>query len=149
MNNINIISEGIHEVVASAKPRLLKIPPEEVILKSKPDKWSKKEILGHLIDSAANNHQRFLRAAQNIAADFPVYDQNRWVAIQCYNKLDWPDLINLFTYFNMHISHVIDFLPEEVFANPVNIGKENPVILEFVITDYLRHLKHHVEQLYG
>jgi hypothetical protein len=49
----------------------------------------------------------------------------------------------------MHISHVIDFLPEEVFANPVNIGKENPVILEFVITDYLRHLKHHVEQLYG
>ena len=52
MNNINIISEGIHEVVASAKPRLLKIPPEEVILKSKPDKWSKKEILGHLIDLA-------------------------------------------------------------------------------------------------
>jgi hypothetical protein len=49
----------------------------------------------------------------------------------------------------MHICNVIDFLPDEVLTNPVNIGKENPVTLEFVITDYLRHLKHHVEQLYG
>jgi hypothetical protein len=149
MSNINIISEGIREVINSVKHWLLNIPPEKAALKTTPDKWSKKEILGHLIDSAANNHQRFVRAAQNIAADFPTYNQNRWVDVQCYNNLDWPDLINLFVYFNMHISRVIDCLAEEVFANPVNIGKDNPVTLEFVITDYLRHLKHHVEQLHG
>ena len=84
MNNINIISEGIHEVVASAKPRLLKIPPEEVILKSKPDKWSKKEILGHLIDLAANNHQRFLRAAQEYCCRFPGL---RSKPVGCYTML--------------------------------------------------------------
>jgi hypothetical protein len=128
---------------------LIEISPETAGIKPKPEKWSKKEILGHLIDSAANNHQRYVRAAQNIAADFPPYNQNRWVEVQGYNKLDWHGLIELFYYYNMHISHVIDLLPEEVLTNPVNIGKENSVTLEFVITDYLRHLKHHVEQLYG
>jgi len=149
MGNINIISENIRKVVIEAKPVLLKILPETAGIKPKPEKWSKKEILGHLIDSAANNHQRYVRAAQNIAADFPPYNQNRWVEVQCYNKLDWHDLIELFYYYNMHISHVIELLPEEVLTNPVNIGKENSVTLEFVITDYLRHLKHHVEQLYA
>ena len=149
MINRNIISEGIREVIAVAKPELLKIPPENAVIKASPDKWSKKEILGHLIDSAANNHQRFVRAEQSIAADFPPYNQNRWIDIQCYNKLDWQDLIELFARYNMNISNVIDFLPEEVLTNSVNIGKDNPVTLEFVITDYLRHLKHHVEQLYG
>ncbi|MGD1007137.1 MAG: DinB family protein [Ignavibacteriaceae bacterium] len=149
MINRNIISEGIREVVAAAKPELLKIPPENAVIKASPDKWSKKEILGHLIDSAANNHQRFVRAAQSIAADFPPYNQNRWVEVQSYNKLKWQDIIELFYQYNIHISNVIDFLPEEVLTNSVNIGKENPVTLEFVITDYLRHLKHHVEQLNG
>jgi hypothetical protein len=149
MSNINVISKDIREVINSAKPELLKISPETAAIKARPDKWSKKEILGHLIDSASNNHQRFVRAAQNIASDFPPYNQNRWVEVQCYNNLKWQDLIELFYQYNMHISNVIDLLPDEVLANPVNIGKENPVTLEFVITDYLRHLKHHVEQLYG
>jgi hypothetical protein len=149
MSNINVISKSIRELITSAKPELLKISPSAAGIKTGPDKWSKKEIIGHLIDSASNNHQRFVRAAQNIASDFPPYNQNRWVEMQCYNKLIWQDLIELFFYYNLHISSVIDSLPEDVLTNPVNIGKENPVTLEFVITDYLRHLKHHVEQLYG
>jgi hypothetical protein len=148
MSNINIISRNIRDVVSAAKPLLLEISPEIASIKLRPEKWSKKEILGHLIDSAANNHQRFVRAAQNLAADFPPYNQNRWVEVQCYNKMEWRDLIELLFYYNTHLSKVIDFLPEEVLANPVNIGKEDPVTLEFIITDYLRHLKHHVAQLY-
>jgi hypothetical protein len=149
MSNINIISEGIREVVNKAKPELLKITPETAVIKIRPDKWSKKEILGHLIDSASNNHQRFVRAAQNLAGDFPRYNQDSWVEVQCYNKLEWPNLIELFYQFNIHLSCIIDLLPENALLNPVNLGKENPATLEFVITDYLRHLKHHIEQLIG
>jgi hypothetical protein len=149
MNILFMVSENIRNIIAEAKPLLSGISQEAAGIRPFPGKWSKKEILGHLIDSAANNHQRFVRAAQNIAVDFPPYNQNKWVDVQCYNKLNWQELIELFYYYNLHISKIIDSLPDEVLNNPVNIGKENPVTLEFVITDYLRHLKHHVEQLYG
>lgn len=140
-------SEKIHEIIVATKPELLKIPPEVASKKRGPDTWSKKEILGHLIDSASNNHQRFVRAAQNIAGDFPTYDQNRWVEVQRYNEANWSGLVELFSQYNLHLCRVIDSLPLEALNNPCNIGKENPVTLEFVIEDYLRHLRHHVEQI--
>jgi hypothetical protein len=140
-------SEQIREIIAAAKPELLKIPPEIASKKLSPDTWSKKEILGHLIDSASNNHQRFVRAAQNIAGDFPTYNQNRWVEVQRYNEMNWIDLVEFFSQYNLHLCQVIDSLPTEVLKNPCNIGKENPVTLEFVIEDYLRHLGHHIKQI--
>jgi hypothetical protein len=149
MDNLKVIAENLREVIEAAKPELLKISPEKASIKPGPEKWSKKEILGHLIDSASNNHQRYVRAAQNIAGDFPVYNQDRWVTVQLYNNLNWHNLIELFYQYNIHLSSVIDALPGAVLLNPVNIGKENPATLEFVVTDYLRHLKHHLEQLYG
>jgi len=149
MGNINNISEEIRLIVTSAKLKLQDIPFEKAAVKPVPDKWSKKEILGHLIDSASNNHQRFVRAAQNAAMDFPPYNQDRWVEVQHYNEMDWRELIELFSRLNLHICRVINFLPDDVLTNLVNIGKDSPVTLEFIITDYLRHLKHHVEQLYG
>jgi hypothetical protein len=142
-------SERIREIVLAAKPELLKIPPEIASKKPTPDTWSKKEILGHLIDSASNNHQRFVRGAQDIAGDFPTYNQNRWVEVQHYNDMNWADLIEFFSQYNLHICRVIESLPEEVLKNLCNIGKENPVTLEFVIEDYVRHLGHHVDQILG
>jgi hypothetical protein len=141
------IAEKIRLVIAQAEPRLSKISPDVASEKERPDSWSKKEILGHLIDSASNNHQRFVRGAQNIALDFPTYDQNRWVEIQQYNKMDWIDLVDLFTRYNLHICRVIDALPQDVLDNSCNIGKENTVTLGFVIEDYLRHLQHHIEKI--
>ena len=147
MSTENSISKKIQEVITEAKPELLKISPEIAGKKENPTKWSKKEILGHLIDSASNNHQRFVRGAQNIAANFPVYNQDRWVEIQHYNNMNWPDLVEHFYQYNLHISKLIDALQENVLDNPCNFGKENPVTLKFVIEDYLRHLKHHIEKI--
>jgi hypothetical protein len=141
------ISEKIRAMIAAAKPKLLKISPEIACKKANPDTWSKKEILGHLIDSASNNHQRFVRGAQNVAWDFPTYNQNRWVEVQCYNEMNWFDLVDLFFHYNLHLCRVIDVLPQEVLNNPCNIGKENHVSLKFVIEDYLRHLEHHIEKI--
>ena len=143
------ISKKIRETIAAAKPELLKISPEIACKKANPDTWSKKEILGHLIDSASNNHQRFIRAAQNAARDFPTYNQNRWVEVQCYNEMDWFELIDFFSQYNLHLCQVIDVLPQKALNNPCNIGKENHVTLQFVIEDYLRHLRHHIEKILG
>jgi len=121
--------------------------PDDVSLRRRPDGWSKKEILGHLVDSAANNHQRFVRATYNAAASFPIYDQNAWVRNQQYHASEWATLVTLWSAYNRHLSDVIDRIPEEAMVAPCNVGKEEPATLEFVVKDYLRHLKHHVDQL--
>ena len=115
--------------------------------KPKSSSWSKKEILGHLIDSAANNHQRIVRGIQNIAIDFPQYQADGWVTAQRYNEADWSDLIELFCWYNLHLCYVIEGIPEESLKNPCNIGEEEPVTLEFIVTGYLRHLKHHLDKI--
>jgi len=120
---------------------------EEVSLKKRSDKWSKKELLGHLIDSAANNHQRFVRAVYNAAASFPTYDQNTWVRIQKYDESTWETLVTLWSAYNRHLSDVIERIPTAAMSSPCNVGKEEPVTLEVVIRDYVRHLQHHVGQI--
>jgi hypothetical protein len=109
--------------------------------------WSPKEVLGHLIDSAANNHQRFVRAQQTDALTVPGYEQNHWVRSQGYQDADWPHLIALWTHLNLHLADVIDRIPSGKYGMPCTIGDSAPVTLEFVIVDYLRHLKHHMAQI--
>lgn len=141
------ISARIRQSIAVAKPALLKIPAEKARTKPAPDRWSKQEMLGHLVDSAANNHQRIVRGALNVAEDFPSYQQDLWVATQRYNEADWPGLVELFAQYNLHLARVIEHLPSDILDNPCDIGKEEPVALRFVIEDYLRHLGHHLDKL--
>jgi len=122
---------------------------DDMGFKPTPKEWSKKEILGHLIDSAANNHQRFVRAVNKVAAQFPTYDQNEWVRIQRHNERPWPSLVALWSAYNNHLSHVIECIPEDAESSPCNIGKEDPVPLYLVINDYLRHLRHHLKDILG
>lgn len=143
------IAAQIRATISLVKPELLKIADQQASIKPAPQAWSKKEILGHLIDSASNNHQRFVRAAQNLAGEFPLYDQNRWVQVQHYNDMNWIDIVELFCQLNLHICRILDVLAEECLQNPCNIGKEKPVALELVITDYLRHLQHHLNSISG
>jgi hypothetical protein len=140
-------SELLREIIDTVKPELLKISQEAAGIKLNEKKWSKKEILGHLIDSASNNHQRFVRGAQNLADNFPTYNQNLWVDVNRYNERDWFELIEFFYAYNLFLSRVIDSLTENALNNPCNIGKEEPVTIEFIIMDYIRHLKHHIQQI--
>jgi hypothetical protein len=138
------IAEKIREVVRTAQPVLMAVSPDSAGVKPAPGTWSKKEIIGHLIDSAANNHQRFVRAMAAEAASFPAYDQNAWVSLQRYNELPWRRLVEFWAAYNEHLAEVIVRVPKENLDNPCSIGKDAPVTLEFVIRDYLRHLRHHV-----
>jgi len=141
------IANDIRSIIEQASGSLARMKPDQISSKVHPDQWSPKEILGHLIDSAANNHQRFVRASCNTAASFPTYAQNDWVRIQQYNKSGWAGLVELWSAYNRHLSDVIERIPEDAMSAPCNIGKEEPVTLEFVVRDYLRHLRHHVNQL--
>lgn len=139
----------IRAIIARSVPVLRSFSSESAGNTPASGVWSKKEILGHLIDSAANNHQRIVRGAQNCASDFPTYSQNRWVEIQKYNETNWNELVDLFSIVNGHLCRVIDVLPPKVFSNPCNVGKEEPVTLEYLIADYQRHLLYHLQQILG
>ena len=141
------IARRIRSLISTVEPQLYRMNHDEMSSKPDPHNWSKKEILGHLIDSAANNHQRFVRAVDNVAVRFPTYDQNEWVRIQRYNEMSWSFLVTLWSAYNRHLSHIIEFIPEDAESSPCNIGKEEPVTLEFVVKDYLRHLQHHLKDI--
>lgn len=112
-------------------------------------KWSPKEIVGHLIDSASNNHQRFVRGAQQRGLHLSGYDQEWCVTVQRPNEISWTLLVSLWTSYNRYLAHVIASMPADAASHPIRIGDGPRVDLLWVATDYVEHLKHHVNQLIG
>lgn len=154
MNYIN----DFRQTLEKATPLLLQISPEKAAEKSAPEKWSIKEIIGHLIDSASNNHQRFVRANLQEEFIFQGYQQVDWVKIQDYQKADWTFLVNFWKLYNQHLANVMEAIPAEVRLkvhtkhNLHQIGmrkveKEESVTLDFFMEDYVFHLKHHLGQI--
>ncbi len=143
------IAADLNSSVAKALPLLAKLSEAETSARPAPDKWSKREILGHLIDSASNNHQRFVRAALEGKLVFPSYDQNRLVELERFQDAEWSVLVKLWGNYNRFLAHVIRNLPEPSFDAMCAIGDHKPVTLGFLCQDYVRHLKHHLEQLVG
>jgi hypothetical protein len=138
--------EGILKQVT---PKLNIISDSESSVRPSTGKWSRKEILGHLIDSASNNHQRFVRGQLSSEIKLGGYEQERWVNSQAYQNEAWTNLVSLWNSYNRHLSHVLSVIPEEKLENNCFIGENEPVTLEFLIKDYLRHLKHHLDQIMG
>ena len=110
-------------------------------------KWVKKEILGHLIDSAANNHQRFVRAQFADPFIWPGYDQRAWVPVHRYRERPWAELVDLWVALNRHVAAVIEAVPAQKLQTSCIIGDSEAASLDWWMRDYLRHLKHHLAQL--
>jgi hypothetical protein len=115
---------------------------------SRPGGWCAREVLGHLIDSACNNHRRFVLGQSAGIMRFDAYDQEEWVARQRYREVPWRDLVALWTSYNRHLAHVISCVPPEAAARralaPDGAGE---IDLAFLMDDYVTHLRHHVEQI--
>ncbi|MDX1935962.1 MAG: DinB family protein [Flavihumibacter sp.] len=113
--------------------------------KVSPDKWSKKEIIGHLIDSATNNHQRFVRVQFE---DSPriAYDQNRWNKYNFYQQIDGQQIIDFWTAYNRQILELIRRIPNENLKLVCRVG-DSFLTLDFLINDYVEHLEHHLKQV--
>ena len=142
------IAAALHGVLKLAEPLLRALSPEAAAHRPRPGKWSPKEILGHLIDSAGNNQQKFVRAlAATPHADFTGYAQDTWVTLQQYQLAAWPDLIDLWVSINRHLAHVMQHTPPEALTNTISIDGAGPFALHFIMADYVEHLKHHLLQI--
>jgi len=143
----NDVAGELLNVVEAAEKSLRRIGDPEASLRSAPGNWSKKEILGHLLDSAANNHHRFVRAQQVKQLIFPAYEQEHWVSSQGYAERPWLELVDLWRLYNRHLAHVIGLISEEKLAVMCVIGTNEPANLGYLIEDYLVHLRHHLQDL--
>ena len=147
MQRFDLIAAELSGVVDSTSLELRTIADDVAASKRSADAWSVKEILGHLIDSAANNHQRFVRAQQASAFSFPGYEQDHWVRSQNYQARPWLQLIDFWVVYNHHLAHVIRQIPESAAPIPCRIGADDAVTLGFLVEDYLAHLRHHLKQI--
>jgi len=141
------LADELTRVVDAAEPELRTIDDERAGSKPKADVWSIKEILGHLIDSASNNHQRFVRAQLVSALSFPEYEQNGWVATQDYQARQWAEVVDLWVLYNHHLAHVIRRIPEAAAPVRCQIGTNEPTTLSGIAEHYVAHLRHHLEQI--
>jgi hypothetical protein len=136
-------------ILKNAPKRLVDISEEEANHKPDASRWSKKEILGHLIDSAANNHQRFIRAQFVPVLEIPSYEQEAWVKANAYVTEPWTELMDLWQLLNRHLLHVVRAIPEAALQNRISIGGRPAETLRAVIVDYLRHTDHHLGQIFA
>jgi hypothetical protein len=152
------VEADLREAVASVTPRLLALSEAEAGRRPSPGKWSPKEVIGHLIDSASNNHQRFVRARFTEDLVFPGYQQEKWVETQGYAGAPWTELVGLWNNFNLHLARVIEATPAEVRQKPrarhnlhelawKAVPQNEPATLEYFMRDYVDHLRHHVAQI--
>jgi hypothetical protein len=148
-NPFSSIATDLGRTVAQAKPLLLKLTNADTTAPPNAKKWSKKEILGHLMDSATNNHQRFVRATLQGSLTFPGYDQAPLVDLQKFSEMDWSFLVDLWASYNRFIAHVLSVLPADAAPVVCNIGKNPPATLGWIAQDYVEHLKHHLNQILG
>ena len=145
-------------VIAAAEPRLAAIPDATAARRPAPNKWSPKEIIGHLIDSASVNHERFVRAQMQDSLVFSTYEQDRWVAAQQYQEQVWSELLDRWRAFNEQVAAVIDRITERDMTRQrldhnlhmiawSTVSPTMPATLEYFVNDYVGHLRHHVAQI--
>jgi len=154
----NLASELVQMVDRAADQ--LRALPETQADRAIDGQWSAKQILGHLIDSAANNHQRFVRAQFTNDLVFQGYMQEDWIRVQYYVDEPWSAMIDFWQLYNLHLAHVIAHIPDETLSRlrqPHTLDKiawqvvspDQPVTLEYLIRDYLGHLQDHLQQLFA
>jgi hypothetical protein len=146
--------------VERAVPALVAIPAEASAKGPAPGKWSPREIIGHLIDSASNNHQRFVRMRDRDDLVVEGYAQDEWVIAQRYQETPWRELVSFWRLYNRHLARVICATPAADRDRPRarhnldqrayrQVPASQPASLGYFMSDYVDHLEHHVRQILG
>src|SRR5436190_10055554 len=136
----------LEEIVALFSNKLNQLSEEELSVKKIPGKWSRKEVIGHLIDSAQNNLRRFICGQYEKEPPAIIYAQNFWVEANGYNKMNKEDIISLWKLINERICAVLQNMPVENYSRNCNTGKDAVELhsLQWLAEDYNKHLKHHL-----
>ena len=158
--NMSDFARELLAIVEATEPRLRGISAAHAAHRPAPDRWSAKEVLGHLVDSAANNHRRFVEAQLQADLVFSGYEQEQWVRLQHYHDAAWLELITLWAAYNRHLAHVVASIPDEQLLRPRHphtldriawqtVDRNTPVTLDDLIRDYLEHLQDHLKQIFA
>jgi hypothetical protein len=134
-------------IIDAARCRLAQLTEQQAARPSREGGWSRKQILGHLIDSASNNHQRFVRAILDGGlSEWPSYEQERWVAAGGYQDLPWTELIDLWSSYNRLLSHFVSRMPESALEFRCRVGGQEMTLGELT-RSYVTHMEHHLTQI--
>lgn len=150
--------EDFRSTVENGYERLQNISEEQSAVSPDSGKWSAKQIIGHLIDSASNNHQRFVRAQFKDNLVFEGYEQEQWVEFQDYRNTAWKDLLDLWRAYNLHIARVMVNTPDDIrtarrakhnlhMTALYPVPENEPATLEYFMLDYIKHLESHLKQI--
>ena len=143
------VTKGIQQYINTWEQKLIELPDEILSNHRNQQNRTIKQILGHLVDSAANNHQRMIRLQYHQQLEFPDYQQDNdlWIAIQDYQHADWNTTVQLWKYFNLHMIHVIDSVDEDKLCNTWQNFENVIVSLQQMIEGYLSHLELHFNEI--
>jgi hypothetical protein len=146
---MQIIIHELRELVQNYSQKINAIPDHDFFAKPNPLKWSKIEVLGHLIDSGQNNLRRFICAQHEPTPPWIVYNQDFWVAANNYRNAKKEDIIQLWALVNDRICEVLTTMAQGDYHKECNTGIETPQFhsLEWLAQDYVKHLKHHLNQI--
>jgi hypothetical protein len=139
--------QALRVLVERLPERLRALPAGKIALKPAPNTWSAKEELGHLLDSAANNHQRFVRAQLEEKPAMRTYDGDDWAELHRYQQQDWEALITLWAALNRQALWAVEAAPPAAWSRSCTIGDSAPLPLRFVFDDYVDHMLHHVRHI--
>ena len=141
------LGSALRQIVEREADHLARITEAQAALQPQSGKWSKKEELGHLVDSAANNHVRFVSASLQPEYRGPGYDQMGWVERHGYHQMPWIPVLELWRHYNLLLSVVIARIPDDRMSTPCVVGTSAPVTLHFLIEDYMLHMQHHLDHV--
>jgi|AGTN01.1.fsa_nt_gi hypothetical protein len=147
--DLSIYTNEIKNVIDEWEQKLLLLPEDVITERQNHQNRTVKQLLGHLVDSASNNHQRMIRLQYNENLVFPDYtqDNDRWIAIQDYQHADWKDLVQLWKFFNLHIIHLIEAVDKSKLNNYWNDFEGIKVTLADMIKGYPSHLNLHINDI--
>ncbi len=140
-------ADDLLAAVSAALPRLHALDEARAAVRPAPGRWSKKEILGHLIDSAANNHQRFVRMQRIPHLELDGYAQDDWVRVSHHHDRSWSDLVSFWESYNRFLAVLLRHVEPAALRHTWTDPDGRRVDLEFVARDYVVHLRHHLAQL--
>ena len=140
-------AESLRRLLNTVPSELAGLSDATAALKPAPEKWSPKEELGHLLDSAANNHQRIVRMLIEDQPAMPGYEQQRWVQVHRYQQRDWRELIDQWAALNRQLLIAVPAMTDSAWNRTCTIAGSEPVTLRFVLEDYLAHMSHHLAHI--
>ena len=138
--------QSLRTLLETLPARLGALPPETVGFRP-PESWSVKEELGHLLDSAANNHQRIVRAQLADNPALPGYDGEMWVALHGYQTREWRELIETWEALNRQLLAAAEAVPDSAWTRTCTIGDSAPLTIQFVLEDYIHHMREHLRHM--